>query len=145
MVNNYEGFRPEWYISTTYHSWDTPFWSGTLNLQMCTKKKSRGPRTLPCGTPDCMVPNVDSLPFAQTYCDLSDRYDLMKGMTEWLFKYTLIFGCRIVWSTKSKAFLKSKNTAPTSSERSIAESYISHIQRERKRERRGGGGGHIKL
>ena len=25
-----EGFRPEWCISTIYHAWDTPFWSGTL-------------------------------------------------------------------------------------------------------------------
>ena len=29
----FEGFRPEWCISTTYHAWDTPFWSGTLNMQ----------------------------------------------------------------------------------------------------------------
>ena len=27
-----EGFRPEWCISTTYHAWDTPFWSETLDL-----------------------------------------------------------------------------------------------------------------
>ena len=27
-----EGCRPERYISTTYHAWDTPFWSGTLNM-----------------------------------------------------------------------------------------------------------------
>ena len=27
-----EGFRPEWYISTIYHAWVTPFWSGTLNM-----------------------------------------------------------------------------------------------------------------
>ena len=25
-----EGFRPAWYISTTHHAWDTPFWLGTL-------------------------------------------------------------------------------------------------------------------
>ena len=29
---NFEGFRPEWCISTTYHAWDTPFWSGTLDF-----------------------------------------------------------------------------------------------------------------
>ena len=27
-----EGFRPEWCISTIYHAWDTPFWSGTLDI-----------------------------------------------------------------------------------------------------------------
>ena len=27
----YEGSRQEWCISTIYHAWDTPFWSGTLN------------------------------------------------------------------------------------------------------------------
>ena len=55
------------------------------------------------------------LPFTQTCCDLSDRYDWKKGITEELFKYTL-FCSRIVWSTESKTFLKSK-TAPTISVR----------------------------
>ena len=32
-----------------------------------------------------MVPTVDNLPFAQTYFDLSDKYDWKKGMTEELF------------------------------------------------------------
>ena len=45
-------------------------------------QKSRGPRILPCEIPDCMVPIADSLPFAQTYCDLSDRYDWKKGVAE---------------------------------------------------------------
>ena len=27
-----EGFRPEWCISTIYRAWDTPFWSGTLDI-----------------------------------------------------------------------------------------------------------------
>ena len=27
-----EGFQPEWYISTTYHAWDTPFWLGILDI-----------------------------------------------------------------------------------------------------------------
>ena len=66
-------------------------------------QNSSGPRILPCGTPDCMVPIADNLPFAQTYCELSDRYDWKKGTTEELFKYTLNFCCRIVWSTRSKA------------------------------------------
>ena len=54
-------------------------------------QNSRGPRILPCGTPDCMVPIAENLPFAQTYCDLSDRYDWKKGTAEELFKYTLNF------------------------------------------------------
>ena len=86
----------------------------TLLSFMCSgrsfinKQNSSGPRILPCGTPDCMVPIAENLPFAQKYCDLSDRYDWKKGTTEELFKYTLNFCCRIVWSTRSKAFLKSK-------------------------------------
>ena len=76
---------------------------------------------------DCMVPAADSLLFAHTYCDLSDRYDLKRGMTEELFKYTLKFCCRVVWSTESKAFVKSKKTAPTISKLSLAGSHISHI------------------
>ena len=27
-----EGFQPQWCISTIYHAWDTPFWSGTLKM-----------------------------------------------------------------------------------------------------------------
>ena len=73
-----------------------------------------------------MVPTADSLPFAQTYYDLFDRYDWEKGTTEELFKDTIHFCCRIVWSTKSKAFLKSKNTAPIISELSVADSHTSH-------------------
>ena len=30
---NIEGFCPEWYISSIYHAWDTPFWSGTLGIR----------------------------------------------------------------------------------------------------------------
>ena len=44
-------------------------------------QNSRGPRILPCGTPDCMVPTAENLPFAQTFSDLSDRYDWKKGTT----------------------------------------------------------------
>ena len=32
----FEGFRPEWYISTIYHCSDIPFWSETLDLCVCT-------------------------------------------------------------------------------------------------------------
>ena len=27
----FKGFRPEWCISTIYHAWDAPFWSGTFS------------------------------------------------------------------------------------------------------------------
>ena len=89
--------------------------------------KSRGPRILPFGTPDCMASTTDSLTFAQTYCDLSDMYDWKQRMTKWLFKYTLNFCYRIVLCIKPNVFLKSNNTAPTISERLIAHSHISHI------------------
>ena len=29
---NIKGSRPEWCISIIYHAWDTPFWSGTLDI-----------------------------------------------------------------------------------------------------------------
>ena len=32
----FEGSRPEWCISTIYHAWDTPFWSGTLDFPFPT-------------------------------------------------------------------------------------------------------------
>ena len=56
-------------------------------------QKSRSPRILPCRTPDCMIPTADIVPFAQTCCDLSDRYDWKKRMTDELFKYTLLQDC----------------------------------------------------
>ena len=31
-VLHFEGSRTEWCISTIYHAWDTPFWSGTLKF-----------------------------------------------------------------------------------------------------------------
>ena len=52
-----------------------------INIQ-----NSSGPRILPCGTLYCMVPITEHLPFAQTYCDLSDRYDWKKSTTEESFK-----------------------------------------------------------
>ena len=33
-----EGSRPEWCISTIYHAWDAPFWSGTLNMLFVSAK-----------------------------------------------------------------------------------------------------------
>ena len=35
----------------------------------------RSPNILPCGTPVYIAPTDDSLPFTDTYCDLSERYD----------------------------------------------------------------------
>ena len=32
-VSNIEGFRPEWCVSSIYHAWETPFWSGTLDIR----------------------------------------------------------------------------------------------------------------
>ena len=39
-----EGFQPEWCISTIYHAWDTPFWSGTDKL--CHSSLSPCPKHL---------------------------------------------------------------------------------------------------
>ena len=35
----------------------------------------RGPNILPSGTPVCIAPTADSLPFTHTHCDLSERYE----------------------------------------------------------------------
>ena len=35
----FEGFRPEWYISTIYHAWDAPFWSVTLDFADLIKER----------------------------------------------------------------------------------------------------------
>ena len=36
-----EGFQPEWCISTIYHAWDTPFWSGTLEIHHANSNRSQ--------------------------------------------------------------------------------------------------------
>ena len=33
MCAHIQGFWSEWCISTMYHAWDTPFWSGTLDIR----------------------------------------------------------------------------------------------------------------
>ena len=58
-----------------------------INMQ-----NSRGPRILPCGTPDCMVPIAENLPFAQTYCDLSDG---RKGRQKSYSNILLIFAAKL--------------------------------------------------
>ena len=32
LIENIEGFQPEWFFSTMIYSQDTPFWSETLNM-----------------------------------------------------------------------------------------------------------------
>ena len=67
-------------------------------------QKSRGPRILPCGILDCIVPTADNLSFPRTYCDLSDkRHDWKKGITEELFKY-LIFAARLCGPLNRRLF-----------------------------------------
>ena len=39
-------------------------------------RKSNGPTTEPGGTPNFMVTSFESTPFIETYCLLSDKYDL---------------------------------------------------------------------
>ena len=39
LWQNIEGFQPEWYIPTIYHAWDTPFWSGTLDMDNFLSRK----------------------------------------------------------------------------------------------------------
>ena len=39
----FEGSRPEWCISTTYHAWDTPFWLGTLDIMLEIHHSGREP------------------------------------------------------------------------------------------------------
>ena len=40
VSNIIEGSRPEWSISAIYRAWDTPFWSGTLDMHLCNMQCS---------------------------------------------------------------------------------------------------------
>ena len=40
-VEHIEGSRPDWCTFTIYHAWDTPFWSGTLDIWELENKNGK--------------------------------------------------------------------------------------------------------
>ena len=77
-------------------------------------KKSRGPRTDPCGTPDSTCLDGDSLPFRTTNCSLSYRYENSHLRMCLLIPDVSNFCNSDRWGTESNALRKSKNIAHTS-------------------------------
>ena len=74
---------------------------------------SNGPSTDPCGTPMLFANMLDFTPLTLTHCCLPSRYDLshLRASGDSWNCFNLL--SRTLWLTVSKAFFKSKNTAPT--------------------------------
>ena len=75
------------------------------------RRKRRGPRIEPCGTPSITSVSKLFLPCKETNCFLSDKYDLNQSNSLPRMPYFSSFDKRIVWSQQSKAFFKSQNIA----------------------------------
>ena len=70
-------------------------------------RKSRGPKTLPCGMPDVILASELFCPSTRTVCVLAWRKSLIQlSVLPWMPK-CLTFASRWRWDTLSKAFSKS--------------------------------------
>ena len=92
-----EGFWPEWFLFTIYHAWDTPFWSGTLDIVL----------VLPLFWYDCFITNVMlHTPF------WSGTLDIVLVLP--LFWYDCFITNVILhfWPTVDSSFIKKKKKFP---------------------------------
>ena len=87
----------------------------------------RGPNKLPCcGTPVYIAPTADSLPFSNTNLAYLKGMNQKRGRQTGYSNIPLFFAARSSDPLDQRLFLKSRNTTPTISERSIADSHMSH-------------------
>ena len=68
-------------------------------------QKSTGPKNDLCGSSYLTVPSDEEEPWIKTRCTLFLRYEQKKGRE---FKSTESSESKILWSTRSNAFLKSE-------------------------------------
>ena len=88
-------------------------------------RKSTGPGTEPCGTPDVTCWKEEVAVLSTMHCLLFARYDVIHSIVRLSNLWDLSFISKISWSTTSNAFLRSKKTAPVSSPFSIFFSHLS--------------------
>ena len=70
--------------------------------------------------------SLEYSPLTQTRCSLCSKYDRKHETDGDLAVYRDLFANKMSCSTKSKAFLRSRKTIPTTCELLILESQLSH-------------------
>jgi len=93
------------------------------------RRKSKGPRTVPCGTPDVTGSQVDWDPFTTTRCLRLDKKELIQLSVLPRIPYESILVSKRWWGTESKAFEKSKiaTSVGDPESRALAQSSIASI------------------
>jgi len=80
----------------------------SLAMSLMYSKNNKGPRTVPCGTPDETVRQDDWVPFSVTRWRRDERKDSTHRKVPPHMPYQWSFTKRRLWGTESKAFEKSK-------------------------------------
>ena len=89
----------------------------TCNGMSLVKMLNRiGPRTDPCDTSNFTEPSEEYEPWRKTRCVLPSRYDLKNGRELEFRRYHPSLYIMILWSTRSKAFFRSRNITPDASD-----------------------------
>ena len=73
------------------------------------KRKSKGPSTEPCGTPDVTGTSDEHSPSRTTVCDLPMRKDLIQEIVDLFTPCCCNLKSNLRWLTLSKALLKSRS------------------------------------
>src|SRR5215470_6722072 len=85
----------------------------SLHKSLIKRRKSRGPRTLPWGTPDVTGFNDDEQPPTTTFCFRFERKFCITFTTFEFIANVLSFSIKMACETRSKALLKSRKMAST--------------------------------
>ena len=93
--------------------------SMTLGRSFMKHKNSKGPRTVPWGTPESTLWALEWQPSIITLCVLADRKDLIQVRSSPCMPSSSNFRRRRRWGTVSNALLKSNTATSTCSLRSI--------------------------
>jgi len=80
----------------------------SLAMSLMYSKNNKGPRTVPCGTPDETVLQDDWVPFSVIRWRRHERKDSTHRKVPPRMPYEWSFTKRRLWGTESKAFEKSK-------------------------------------
>ena len=88
-------------------------WGASMRASFMSIKKSKGPSFVPCGTPQVMGRKSERAPWWRTAWRLLVRKSEIQGMRHLRTPIAMHFLMIVVWSTRSKAFLKSMKVAVT--------------------------------
>ena len=93
-----------------------------LEISLIYTRKKRGPKTVPCGTPERTLDGLDDIPSTTTLCFLPIRKDLIQFKSEFLIPRCSSFKISPSWSTLTNAFEISSKMA------SIYSRFLGNLQ-----------------